>query len=853
MQSSSLSEFERERLHALNQYSVLDTPPEAAFDELTRLAAIICQTPIALVSLVDAERQWFKSRVGLDATETCRDIAFCAHAILQRRLFMVEDTLKDERFAMNPLVQGEPYIRFYAGFPLVTPGGFALGTLCVIDCQPRSLDAGQQEGLKTLAHQVVMHLELRRNVIRLEETLATQRQVEKILQRQALAFENIHDGIVLSDLDGRIIDSNLAAEQIFGWSKEAMLGKSLRSLWMVEDPVSLPKLLNQAAIRGRWSGEVTFRRSDQTVGDCDVVVVPLLNDQETAIAILVVCRDITERKHADRVLLQTLQELRQQQEQMAQQNLVLEQARQTAELANRAKSEFLAIMSHEIRTPMNAVIGMTGLLLDTPLSPQQRDFVETTRNAGDALLTIINDILDFSKIESGKLDLEDQPFNLRTCLEGALDLLASKAAEKRLELTSIIEPQTPIQVIGDISRLRQILVNLLGNAIKFTQQGEVVVSVKARQLSQAFGLPGQPPRYAILFAVKDTGIGIPPDRLDRLFRPFSQIDASTTRQYGGTGLGLAISQRLSELMGGRLWVDSQPGEGSTFYFSIVVQPNTNPPDTAPRLSSLESKRVLIVDDNATNRQILELQVQSWQMVARVATSGAEALGWLDAGEKFDVGILDMQMPQMDGLMLARSIRQRSHLSTLPLIMLTSMGPVDRLADLKDFAAYLNKPVKQSQLYEVLSDVLTGQASPTRSDQDVDSGLDTELAAGCPLRILLAEDNVVNQKVALHILRRMGYRADVAANGLEVLTALRQQPYDIVLMDVQMPEMDGLETSRRIHQEWTNQRPRLVAMTANAMQGDREVCLAAGMDDYISKPIRIEELVRVLRHCSALSQ
>lgn len=1355
MPKAPLPPNEKERLAALRQYQILDTAPETAFDEIVRLAAYICGTPISLVTLIDEHRQWFKAKFGVDVQETPRDVAFCAHAILSpQEPLVVPDATQDPRFADNPFVTQEPHIRFYAGIPLVTPEGQTLGTLCVVDYQPRHLTPEQLEQLQALAHQVVAQLELRRSLRELARTpllpksgdtkparknrfllkvtagfglaalllggitysaqrnasqlpqltervahtlkviqnleglLAETRAAEagkrgylltdnprylseyqasleatsthlrllkeltadnplqqerlkrlellleqeglpavqealessegprlveqiveliRVLQqeenrlleqrnqelqvtwvrtnliafggliftylvlasvyflirwetaereeaerslRQERDFTNaVIDTagalVVVLDPEGHILRFNRAAEQLSGYSLAEVKGRLLWDLGLIppEDVPSVKQAFEQ--LKGNYSlflnrhenfwrtkqgalrliawtntaligangeaeflmstgiditdrrlAELALKESEERYRDlfenatdliqsvdaeghflyvnrawketlgydeaqvyqmtlfdilhpdcrehCQALFQKLLAGEklervETAfltatgetvwlegnvncrfedgvmVATRGIFRNITEQKKAaeelerqnrraqllanlslkiresldiaeiletavteiqallkaDRVLVYRFQPdgsgiisnektqpgipslageviedpcfqekyaelysqgrvraigdvesqglepcylelLRKMQvkanlvvpllmeqrlwglllahqcsaprqwqpfeiellSQLANQigialtqaallererkrGLELEQARKAAEQAAQAKSSFLATMSHEIRTPMNAVLGMTGLLLETPLNAEQRDFVETIRVSGDALLTLINDILDFSKLEAGEMELEILDFDLRSCLEEVADLFAPTAHAKGLELAVLMPPEVPRYLRGDASRLRQILNNLVSNAIKFTHQGEVVIQAELMQETTT--------HVQLRLSVRDTGIGIPKEAQAKLFQPFTQVDASTTRKYGGTGLGLAICKQLTELMGGKIFLESEEGRGSTFSVELTLerqpyaQQRSQPSARVP--VDLQGKRLLVVDDNATNRKILRCQATAWGMVVEEAENAYQAMDKLRQavreGRPFPLAVLDMQMPEVDGETLGRWIKADPQLSQTQLVMMTSLGLGEhsrRAAEI-GFAAYLVKPVKQSRLQEALVMAL-GKSS----------GLSTSLLGMSPvlpqttpredrprqsLRILLAEDNPVNQKVALRQLQSLGYMADVVANGQEVLDLLQRVQYDLILMDCQMPVMDGYEATRRLRQQerGSGHRTVVIAITANAMQEDRERCLQAGMDDYLSKPVLKEDLERVLNHWS----
>jgi PAS domain S-box-containing protein len=642
----------------------------------------------------------------------------------------------------------------------------------------------------------------------------TKRKVAERSLRDNLNFlqrlmDTIPSPISYKDKNGRFEGCNLAFERLVGVSKGDIIEKTVYDLFPKEQAdrcyTSDAALLRKPGIKIR---ETTLQLKDGRRVNAISNKATYADGDGNLGGIVDVIIDITERKEAEEEL---------------------KKAKETAEAAARVKSEFLANMSHEIRTPLNAVIGMTGILLDAKLTAEQKDCIETIRSSGDTLLAIINDILDFSKIESGKMELECQPFDLHCCIEESLDLNAARAAEKGLNLAYTINELRPQRIFGDITRLRQILVNLINNAVKFTEVGEVVVKAIASSNADE-----------IHFSVKDSGIGISPNRVDRLFRSFSQVDTSTSRKYGGTGLGLAISKRLVELMGGRIWVDSQFGKGSTFHFTVPAKPAFAGP-MPYQLSSqphLKGKRLLVVDGNETNLGIMEQMARSWSMQPFTASTVMGAVE-LASTEELDLAILGTGVYGTDPIALARHIREFKE--NLPVILLTSIG-WKKSDDCGNFAGFLTKPIKPSQVHDVLLGIFDKNGI-------VDVGVQRrEHDVGHHLRILLAEDNMVNQKVALRMLKKLGCRADLAANGLEVLQALENLSYDVVLMDVQMPEMDGLEATYAIRRRWPKRQIRIIALTAYAMEGDRERCIEAGMNGYISKPVQIEELAEALRKC-----
>lgn len=761
---------------------------EAALVEAKgKLQALIQASPLAILTL-DAEGK------VLSWNEAAEHIfGWKEEEVLGKKLPIVpEDREKEFRALINIALEG----RAFTGVEISRQKKNGAMIDVSVSSAPLRDSSGRIYGLMSVIDDIAKRKAIERS---LQENLY-------FLQR---LIDTIPNPIFYIGVDGRYLGCNLAYEKSLGGglSRDQIIGRSVYDLFPRDQAERIARDDAQLLLNpGTDSKEVDLVTKDGRRFNYIVNRATYTNSDGTLAGMVGVIVDITELKAVE---------------------TELRMAKEVAEAAVGAKSEFLANMSHEIRTPMNAVIGMAGLLMDMDLTTEQRECAETIRSSGEALLAVINDILDFSKTEGGKMELERRPFDLAECIEDSLDLVSASAAGKGLDLVYFTDDQVADVLIGDVTRLRQVLVNLVGNAVKFTDRGEVIITVDGRQSHDG--------RYEVHFSIRDTGIGISPDQMARLFQSFSQIDASTTRKYGGTGLGLAISKRLVELMGGRIWAESEPGLGSVFHFTVMAEPGAIEQRPYQRRSqpALAGKRLLVVDDNKSSCRMLTSFARRWGVLARDASSAAEALR-LAGEERFDAAILDMKMPGMSAKALAKEL---SSAREMPVAVMGHLGAREPLARER----FLAKPVKLSMLYDLLMSIFS-QSRASRPAAVLDGpGLTRDL------RVLLAEDNAVNQKVALKMLERLGCRADVAANGIEVLQALERQHYDVILMDVQMPEMDGLEAARLARERWPLG-PKIIAITAYALEGDRERCLEAGMDDYISKPVQMKELAEALARC-----
>ncbi len=824
-------EAESERLRAVRDWGVLELEADETLDEIVKIAALACSAPVAMIGFIDSERQWFKAKHGWAIESMPRHLSFCNRAIEEFGTVMIADTLRDPTLARHPLVTGPPNIRFYAGAPLVTAEGQVLGTLAVFDSVPRAtLNPTQKRILESLAKEVIGALIMQRDVSELEkrarETTDVKHALAETQERLHDLFESVDDFILTISTDGRLMHVNRAWLETFEYAREEIARVTIFDIVNPDTRGEFVKVFRRVVATGRPETiETVFLTNRGRRITVEGKLSPRVIEGRSSL-VRVIFRDVSERKQFE---------------------VDLGKARDAALESARLKSQFLTNVSHEIRTPMNAIVGMLQLLLDSKLDAEQTEFARTALSSADELLSIINNILQVSKLEAGRLAKTLSDFDLINTATWIVEVMKVAAAEKHLSMSMHLDENLPAVVYGDVSAVRQVLTNLLNNAVKFTEHGSVRVGL---------GLERETDSHLIVrFEVADTGMGIAEESLRGIFAPFTQVDGSMTRRYGGVGLGLSTSKQLVELMGGVIGVESKVLEGSTFWFSVPFEKRTA---RAERFD-FTGTRVLVLDQSATSQKLVVHYLESTlRMRCDTATSPVDALEMMRneaaVGDPFRVAIFDLHMPAMHGLALAGEIRNDPAIAATSLISMISLGEQvdDDLLREVGISAYIQKPVEQAELLDALTIVMASELRPARRQVEVAPTVaDTPSALPMPVpdgarRVLLAEDNTLNQKLTKSQLIKLGYEVDIVENGAEVLKRIQQTHYPVILMDCQMPEMDGYEATIELRRrEGATRSIRIIAMTAHALEGDREKCLAAGMDDYLSKPTRQEDLAKAL--------
>jgi len=856
-------EAEVSRLQAVESWGVLDMEEDETLQEIAKIAALSCGVPVGMIGFMGKDRQVFKARHGWEIPSMPRHVSFCERAIQQFSTVIVGDTLESPHYSAHPLVKGQPHVRFYAGTPLITAEGHVLGTLAVYDSEPHPISTTQKRILESLAREVISALVVRRNMSELERRARESSDVKSALaeteERLHDLFESVDDFILTIGIDGRLLHVNRAFFDSFEYQRDEINRVSVFDISHSEMRPEFVKVFRRVVATGKPERiETVFITNHGRRITVEGKLSPRVIDGRTSL-VRVIFRDISERKQFE---------------------VELGKARDAALESARMKTQFLTNISHEIRTPMNAVVGMLQLLLDSELDDEQKEFARTALSSADELLSIINNILQISKLESGRLRAVLSDFDLLNTVKWIVDVMSVAAMEKGLELKSNMDPSLPAVVYGDVSAIRQVLTNLLNNAVKFTEHGTITLDVVLDRETET--------HHIVKFTVVDTGMGIRESHLGTIFDSFTQVDGSMTRQHGGVGLGLATAKQLVELHSGVIGVESKVLEGSTFWFSIPFEKRSA---TADRID-FTGTRVLVLDQSESSRRIIVHYLESnLDMRCDVAESPEEAIEKLGAeaalGDPFRVAIFDLHMPSMHGLALAQEIRGRAGIAGTSLITMTSLGEQvdDDLLREVGIAAWLTKPVEQTELLDVLTIVMARELRSATSGQQAMPAAEAAPApesvapqepeaipafASQPVpmapppepepepaivpfaapdgsrRVLLAEDNQLNQKLTRSQLVKLGYEVEIVSNGREVLKSLEQKYYPVILMDCQMPQMDGYEASMKIRQrEGKERKTRIIAMTAHALEGDREKCLAAGMDDYLAKPTRQEDLAAAL--------